>query len=377
MNIYLVGGAVRDSLLGLSSTDRDWVVVGSTPEEMLALGYRPVGKDFPVFLHPVTHEEYALARTERKSGPGYSGFTFHTSPDVSLRDDLRRRDLTVNAMAQDSQGDIFDPYGGQQDLENKILRHVSPAFAEDPLRILRTARFAARFHRRGFTIASETKTLMKKIVAAGEVSHLVAERVWQETARALMESAPAIYFQVLQESGALVSIMPLNKDIFDTSALALPALTLAADANETAPVRFACLYPEVPSVTAKKLRESFKVMRTPSAFQETALLINAHLNDLVHAQQNTTPGVVEALFQATDAYRKPERFANALRASYYLSKAKNEQLSLSKLEKIITLLKVSQSVSAEAIVAQGYKGKEVGEQLRIKRIETIRQQLSQ
>ncbi|MDD7805402.1 MAG: multifunctional CCA tRNA nucleotidyl transferase/2'3'-cyclic phosphodiesterase/2'nucleotidase/phosphatase, partial [Endozoicomonas sp. (ex Botrylloides leachii)] len=203
MQVYLVGGAVRDGLLGLKIKDRDWVVVGATPEVMCAKGFRLIGKDFPVFLHPDTHEEYALARTERKFGHGYSGFTFYTSADISLEEDLLRRDLTINAMAQDTEGNIFDPYGGQKDLENKKLRHVSSAFEEDPLRILRVARFAARFHKAGFTIAHETMELMKKMVSTGEANYLIAERIWQETVRALMTSSPAIYFKTLMDCGAL------------------------------------------------------------------------------------------------------------------------------------------------------------------------------
>ncbi|MDP3438341.1 MAG: multifunctional CCA tRNA nucleotidyl transferase/2'3'-cyclic phosphodiesterase/2'nucleotidase/phosphatase, partial [Azonexus sp.] len=201
MKIYIVGGAVRDELLGRPNADRDYVVVGATPDAMLAEGYRPVGKDFPVFLHPRTHEEYALARTERKSGHGYHGFTFHAAPDVTLEEDLARRDLTINAMARGADGELIDPYCGQRDLQAKILRHVGPAFAEDPVRILRIARFAARFS--DFSVAPETLALMRDMVTSGEVDHLVAERVWQELAKGLMEGKPSRLFEVLRDCGAL------------------------------------------------------------------------------------------------------------------------------------------------------------------------------
>mgnify|MGYP000079564256 CR=1 FL=1 len=208
MQIYLVGGAVRDQLLGLEVKDRDWVVVGATPEQMIAAGYRPVGKDFPVFLHPETHEEYALARTERKSGKGYKGFTFHTDPGVKLEQDLIRRDLRINAMAMDEAGNIFDPYDGQADIRNRQLRHVSEAFSEDPLRVLRVARFAARFNSLGFEVAPETKLLMRQLSQTDELLHLSAERVWQELARGLMEEKPSRMFEVLRDCGALQVLLP-------------------------------------------------------------------------------------------------------------------------------------------------------------------------
>lgn len=208
MHIYLVGGAVRDKLLGREATDRDWVVVGAHPADMSSLGYKPVGKDFPVFLHPDTGEEYALARTERKQGHGYHGFVFHTGPEVTLEADLERRDLTINAMAEDEQGLVFDPFGGRTDLEARLLRHVSPAFAEDPLRILRVARFAARYAPLGFTVATDTMALMRRMVDAGEADHLVAERVWTETRKALAEPRPSVFVRVLRDCGALAVLLP-------------------------------------------------------------------------------------------------------------------------------------------------------------------------
>ncbi len=253
MKIYLVGGAVRDKLLNYPSDENDWVVVGSSPEQMVELGFQPVGQDFPVFINTDTGEEYALARTERKSGHGYQGFTFHTAADISLEDDLVRRDLTINAMAEDSDGNIIDPYGGQQDLQDKLLRHVSDAFTEDPLRVLRVARFAARYHHLGFSIAPETIALMTTIVANGEIQHLVAERVWKETERALCEKSPDIYIEVLRQCGALRILLPEVDVLFgvpqradyhpevDTGIHTLMSLQQAALLSNSAAVRFSVL----------------------------------------------------------------------------------------------------------------------------------------
>ena len=371
MKIYLVGGAVRDRLLGLKIKDRDWVVVGATPEKMTARGYRPVGKDFPVFLHPDTHEEYALARTERKSGHGYSGFVFHTSPDISLEEDLIRRDLTINAMAQDHEGNIFDPYGGQKDLENRKLRHVSAAFEEDPLRVLRVARFAARFHHAGFTVADETLTLMKKMVAAGEVEYLVPERVWQETSRALMEPSPEIYFNTLMECGALQTIMPLWCNFLRQDSPALSALEYAVTADESALIRFACLYPPIETVSSEDLKKFHKLMRFPAAFSERALLINEYLSELISSQKQIDAPELVALFEKTDAFRKPERFLDALTSSYHLAEASGEKLAEAGRKKLEQLLQLCRAVDAKPIVAQGYKGKDIGKQLRLERIRLI------
>src|SRR5579871_3458489 len=240
MRVYLVGGAVRDRLLGRPVHERDWVVVGATPEEMVRLGYEPVGREFPVFLHPSTHEEHALARLERKTGPGYRGFTTQFSPEVTLEEDLRRRDLTVNAMAEDEQGVLIDPYGGAADLRARVLRHVSEAFVEDPVRILRVARFAARYAGLGFTVAPETLALMRRIVDAGEARTLVPERVWQETERALAEAHPQVYFETLRGCGALAVVFPEVDALFgvpqpprwhpeiDTGVHVMMALTYAA-----------------------------------------------------------------------------------------------------------------------------------------------------
>jgi len=270
MHIYKVGGAVRDRLLGLPVSDIDWLVVGATVEEMHAKGYRPVGADFPVFLHPKTGEEYALARTERKSGRGYGGFTFHASPDVTLEEDLIRRDLTINAMAEDEAGTVYDPHHGKEDLERRILRHVSPAFAEDPLRVLRVARFAARYAPLGFRVAEETLELMRQISASGELQALTAERSWKEIERALMEAQPQVFFQVLRDCDALQALLPELVD----DAQALAALEQAAAHEQPLHVRWACLLAqgnqalELPATALLELLQKFDVYRRPQRFED-------------------------------------------------------------------------------------------------------------
>ena len=261
MKVYRVGGSVRDELLGRTVADRDFVVVGATPEQMVAAGYRPVGSDFPVFLHPQTNDEYALARTERKSGRGYRGFVFHTTPDVTLEADLARRDLTINAIARDDDGRLIDPHGGVADLRAGILRHVSPAFAEDPLRVLRVARFAARF---GFSVAPETEALMRQISAGGELSTLTAERVWQELAKALMEARPSLFFEVLRRCGALGQLLPevdalfgvpqppLHHPELDTGVHLMQALDFSAAAADPLPVRSAVLAHDLGKATSDR-----------------------------------------------------------------------------------------------------------------------------
>ena len=304
MQIYLVGGAVRDNLLNYPIYENDWVVVGATPQQMLSLGFKPVGKDFPVFIHSKTGEEYALARTERKSGRGYKGFEFFTSDKVSLEDDLVRRDLTINAMAQDSEGNLIDPFNGQKDLELKMLRHVSEAFIEDPLRVLRVARFAARYHHLGFTIAPETMALMKSIVEQGEMEFLVAERVWKETSRALQSISPDIYIEVLRECGALKILFPEINALFgvpqradyhpeiDTGIHTLMALQQAAKLSDSATVRFSVLVHDVGKAVTpsnvlpshrghesrglplvKKICDRFAI---PNEFRELALAVTEH-----------------------------------------------------------------------------------------------------
>jgi tRNA nucleotidyltransferase (CCA-adding enzyme) len=288
---YVVGGAVRDELLGLPVQDRDYVVVGSTPAEMERLGYKPVGKDFPVFLHPQTHEEYALARTERKSGRGYKGFTVHASPDVTLEDDLRRRDLTINAMAKAEDGTLIDPYGGKHDLEHHILRHVSEAFAEDPVRILRVARFAARF---GFSVAPETMALMKQMVQSGEADYLVPERVWQEFAKGLMEREPERMFEVLEACSLQKKLLPeLRERVGLAGSLA---------------VRFARLCWPLKEGEVEALCQRLKV---PSDVRELALLACRNRVAL-RASRIATPQALLELLKRADAFRRPARFAELL-----------------------------------------------------------------
>jgi tRNA nucleotidyltransferase (CCA-adding enzyme) len=375
MQIYLVGGAVRDALLGLPVRERDWVVVGAQPDELAGAGYRLVGRDFPVFLHPTTREEYALARTERKTGPGYRGFETRFSPDVTLEDDLRRRDLTINAMARDSDGTLVDPYGGQRDLAARVLRHVSEAFAEDPVRILRIARFAARFAPLGFRVAPETLTLMRAMVAAGEASALVPERVWQETAKALAEPAPQAFLAVLRESGALAVVFPELDRLYgvpqparwhpeiDTGVHVGLVLEAAARLSPLPRVRFAALVHDLgkgetppeewPRHTGHEHRSERLVealaarvhdlgkgttppaewpkhvgheergarliaaladrLRVPTDYRELAVMVARH-HGLCHRALELRATTVLELLEHCDAFRRPERFEEFLLA---------------------------------------------------------------
>jgi len=341
MRVYLVGGAVRDRLLGLPVRERDWVVVGALPEELESQGYLPVGREFPVFLHPVTHEEYALARLERKVAPGYRGFTTQFSPQVTLEEDLKRRDLTVNAMAEGEGGDLIDPYGGQADLAAHLLRHVSDSFTEDPVRVLRAARFAARFASRGFRIADETMELMRRMVASGEVSALTPERVWQETERALAEDQPQVFFASLRACGALKVIYPEIDALYgvpqppkwhpeiDTGVHVTLALAYAASRRASTAVRFAVLMHDLgkartpPELWPKHhgheeagvpliegLADRLKV---PGSYRELAILA-ARAHTLVHRALELRPETVLKLLQECDAFRRPERFGELLEA---------------------------------------------------------------
>lgn len=296
MKVYLVGGAVRDKLMGRPVIERDWVVIGSTPEEMLQKGFRPVGKDFPVFLHPKSNEEYALARTERKVAPGYKGFTFHADPSVTLEEDLIRRDLTINAMAQDEAGNIIDPFQGQRDLQAKILRHVSPAFKEDPVRILRIARFAARFA--DFSIAPETLELMQGMVKAGEVNALVPERVWQECLKALSEKAPQRFFQVLQNCQALSIIFP---DIADLESC-LKYLEQAVNLTSSPAERLAAF-----TFPISNLKEFWQRLKAPTEFSDLSLSTQHYAEKIEQLSLNDTGAILD-LFEKADAYRRIERF---------------------------------------------------------------------
>ncbi|HZN26109.1 MAG TPA: multifunctional CCA tRNA nucleotidyl transferase/2'3'-cyclic phosphodiesterase/2'nucleotidase/phosphatase [Burkholderiales bacterium] len=311
MKIYEVGGAVRDELLGIPVKDRDYVVVGATPDEMIQLGFRPVGRDFPVFLHPETHEEHALARTERKTARGYHGFEFYSAPDVTLEQDLGRRDLTINAIARDEHGTLIDPYNGTEDLSAGILRHVGPAFAEDPVRILRVARFAARF---GFDIAPETLELMRAMVESGEADALVPERVWQELARGLMEARPSRMFEVLQECGALEKVAPEIAALFENAAdgqAALDALDAAAETGAPLEVRFAALARALDPYAVDAFAERLKL---PAAVRDLALLAARHGNTIQDARELEPESVLE-LLNAADAWRRPDRFEELLKAS--------------------------------------------------------------
>jgi tRNA nucleotidyltransferase (CCA-adding enzyme) len=301
MQVYSVGGSVRDELLGRAVADRDWVVVGATPGELQALGFRAVGSDFPVFLHPETHEEYALARTERKTAPGYKGFVFHASPDVTLEEDLRRRDLTINAIARAADGTLIDPHGGAQDLKRGILRHVSESFAEDPVRILRVARFAARF---GFSVAPETMALMRGMVASGEADHLVPERVWQEIARGLQEPRPATMVDVLRECGALERVLPeVDELAAGDNGMALLAARLDASSAYLLPVRFACLTLGLAPHAVAALCER---LNAPGECRDLAGLA-ARERAAIEGASALGAEALLALLERSDAFRRPER----------------------------------------------------------------------
>ncbi|WBA82314.1 polynucleotide adenylyltransferase [Endozoicomonas sp. GU-1] len=375
MQVYRVGGAIRDQLLGLPVKDNDWVVVGATPGQMKDLGYQPVGRDFPVFLHPQTKEEYALARTERKTGHGYAGFSFHTSVDISLEEDLLRRDLTINAMAEDQHGNIIDPYGGQEDLKNRRLRHISPAFQEDPLRILRVARFAARLAPLGFQVAEETLELMSNMVNNGEASHLVYERVWQETSRALMEPSPSVYFQTLESCGALQAVLPEFRSLIHNQTLL--HLNMAARDNNTALIRFGCLFsPLLPQAEAEITNGILTVqgvssrLRLPSEYADMALLVTEHAQSVTSVIDRNDAESLMSLFEATDALRRPERFISLmtiLSYSFAIVKLKKSQ--------IIELLTGCLSIKARDLMTENITGKALGEALRQKRLQQIQSKI--
>ncbi len=346
MKTYVVGGAVRDELLGLPVQDRDHVVVGATPEEMERLGYKPVGKDFPVFLHPKTHEEYALARTERKSGRGYKGFTVHAAPDVTLEDDLRRRDLTINAMAKAEDGTLVDPFGGRQDLGKRLLRHVSEAFAEDPVRILRVARFAARF---GFAVAPETMALMQQMVSSGEADYLVAERVWQEFAKGLQEEHPERMFQVLEESGLRAKLLP--------ELAALPARFAGSPA-----VRFALLAWPMAEGQVVALCERLKA---PGEARELALAASRN-RERLQAVPGATPAALLELLKRADAFRRPERFAELLEVA---------QLSGADASRAEKARRAAAAVDAGAVAAKAAASAEIPARLDEARIAAIKKAL--
>ncbi|XTZ38989.1 multifunctional CCA addition/repair protein [Salmonella enterica] len=400
MKSYLVGGAVRDTLLGLPVKDRDWVVVGATPQEMLDAGYQQVGRDFPVFLHPQSREEYALARTERKSGFGYTGFTCYSAPDVTLQQDLLRRDLTVNALAQDQQGNIIDPYGGQQDLRDRILRHVSPAFGEDPLRVLRVARFAARYAHLSFRIADETMLLMREMVDAGELAHLIAERVWQETEKALRTRNPQVYFLVLRECGALKVLFPELDALFgvpapakwhpeiDTGIHTLMTVSMAAMLSPEVDVRFATLCHDLgKGLTPKalwprhhghgpagvKLVEGLcQRLRVPNEIRDLAKLV-AEFHDLIHTFPILQPKTIVKLFDAIDAWRKPQRVEQIALTSEADVRGRTgfEAHDYPQGRLLREAWEIASAVPTKAVIEAGYKGAAVREELTRRRIKAL------
>ncbi len=392
MKIYLVGGAVRDQLLNLPVKDRDWVVVGATPETLLQQGYQQVGKDFPVFLHPDTHEEYALARTERKSGSGYTGFTCYAAPDVTLEDDLQRRDLTINAIAYSAKGEYIDPYHGIDDIHAKLLRHVSDAFSEDPLRVLRVARFAARFAPLGFTIAPETMSLMQEMTNSGELNALTAERVWKETEKALHSQAPQVYFEILHQCGALKILFPEINALFgvpapkkwhpeiDTGIHTMMVLAMASQLTDDIAVRFSALchdlgkgvtpvenWPHhhghgpagVPLVEALCQR-----YRIPNQIRDLAKLA-AKYHDHLHRIEKMRPSKIIRLFDAIDAWRKPERIDQLAIISEADAGGRQGAENLPYPQGIFfrQAFKIANQVDVKSIVSRGLKGSAIREAL--------------
>ena len=404
MQTYLVGGAVRDALLGLPVKDRDWVVVGATPEQLLAQGYLPVGRDFPVFLHPRTHEEYALARTERKTGPGYHGFVFHAAPDVSLQEDLARRDLTINAMAVAAhslnpdgtlgadKNNIIDPWGGQADLAQRRFRHVTPAFREDPVRILRVARLAARFA--DFSVAPETTQLMQEMVQSGEADHLVAERVWQELARGLMENTPSRMFAVLRECGALERVLPEVERLWgvpqradyhpeiDTGVHLMMVLDMSARLQTPLPVRLACLLHDLGKATTpaellprhhgheerseRLLKSLCQRLRVPTDCRELAEVV-AREHGNIHRSSELGAAALVRLLQRCDAFRKPQRFVEVLLACECDARGRLgfSESAYPPAARLLAALAAAQRVATQPIadqaMASGADGRKVGE----------------
>lgn len=397
MHIYKVGGAVRDRLLGRPVTDIDWVVVGASAEAMQAQGFRPVGADFPVFLHPESGEEYALARTERKSGQGYGGFVFHASPGVTLEQDLIRRDLTINAMAEDDDGRVIDPYGGQQDLHDRVLRHVSPAFAEDPLRVLRVARFAARYAPLGFTVAPETLTLMRRLAESGELQALTAERSWKEISRALLEPRPDVFIQVLRDCGALAELLPELDALFgvpqpeahhpevDTGLHCLMVLRQCALHEQPLSVRWACLLHDLgkgrtpqsewPRHIAHEQRGLAPIeavnrrCKAPRDCAELALLVGEYHTHAHRALELRASTLLE-LLQSFDVYRRPQRFEEFLAACEMDARGRLglEQRDYPQAAYLRGAMHAARAVAVQPLLEKGLKGAELGEALKRERL---------
>lgn len=364
MKVYAVGGCVRDQLLGLPVADRDWVVVGATPDELIRAGYLPVGRDFPVFLHPQTKEEYALARTERKTAPGYHGFVFHAAPDVTLEQDLARRDLTINAMALDAAGRLIDPFDGRADLDARVLRHVGPAFAEDPVRILRVARFAARFA--DFSVATETRALMRSMVAAGEVDALVPERVWQELARGLMERRPSRMFDVLRDCGALARLLPeLGRAGGEHAPRAIDG---AARANHPLPVRFAALLLDVGTAEVENVCAR---LRVPGECRDLALIAAREHGPISRIGQLRAEEILE-LLERCDALRRPDRFAQLLDVCAADFAARHgEDQPFSQRTSWLAALQAARAVDAGAVAARQPDPRSIPDAVRAARVAAI------
>ncbi|TKB56775.1 multifunctional CCA addition/repair protein [Ferrimonas aestuarii] len=400
MQIYLVGGAVRDRLLGLEIKDRDHVVVGATPQQMLDLGYEQVGKSFPVFLHPKSHQEYALARTERKAGHGYTGFEICADPNVTLDEDLIRRDLTVNAIAEAQDGSLIDPYGGQQDIERRVLRHVSEAFVEDPLRVLRVARFAARFHHLGFTVAPETLTLMQQLAESGELSHLTPERVWQETERALCGPTPRVYFEVLESCGALNALMPelallrgvpqpqAHHPEIDSLEHTYLTLERAAELSPELTVRFAALTHDLGKALTPEeelprhimheqrglapLKQLCERLKVTNACRELAQISCAqHLNG--HRALELKPATLLKLFDKVDAWRKPDRFQQFLLVCQADAQGRQglKDKPYPQADYLNQALTIANEVQVRPIVEEGFKGPAIKAELSKRRIKRL------
>ncbi|MGR5260803.1 multifunctional CCA addition/repair protein [Vibrio astriarenae] len=401
MKIYLVGGAVRDQLLDLSVYDKDWVVVGSTPEEMLSQGFTAVGKDFPVFLHPKTKQEHALARTERKSGSGYTGFECFFDQNVTLEEDLLRRDLTINAMAQDEAGNLYDPFNGQHDIDNRILRHVSGAFVEDPLRVLRVARFAAKLAHLGFTIADETMLLMQQISASGELKHLTPERVWQEWHKSLSTRSPHIFLSVLQKCSALAVVLPELDALFgvpqpeqwhpeiDTGIHTLMVAEQAAQLSDSLPVRFASQVHDLgKGVTPKSEWPSHKMhchtgvklikklcdrVRVPNEFRDLALMVcEQHSN--IHRATELKPATILKILNKFDVWRKPERLNEILLCCMADSRGRTgfEEIEYPQKALFEAAYQTALAVNVQSVIADGFQGVEIRAELERRRIEAIK-----
>ena len=401
MKTYLVGGAVRDGLLKLPVKDKDWVVVGATPDMMLEQGYQQVGRDFPVFLHPESREEYALARTERKSGSGYTGFVTWSTPDVTLEQDLQRRDLTINAIAQDEEGRYIDPYQGRQDLEKRLLRHVSDAFIEDPLRVLRVARFAARYAHLSFRIADETMALMREMAAGGELAHLTAERVWKETENALRARNPQVYFQVLRDCGALAVLFPEIDNLFgvpapakwhpeiDTGVHTLMTVAIAAQLTPETDVRFATLCHDVGKALTPPekwpshpghgpagvplVENICQRLRVPNTIRDLAVLV-AEFHDVVHTIENQPAERLIALFDRIDAWRKPQRVEQLAQTSEADARGRAgwESNPYPQGAYVREAFRIAQAVPTKAVIEAGFKGAQVREELSRRRCDAVK-----